>query len=124
MPNERNGNKSLSLAEARERTPAVNPVEAMRKQLAVSLFGGVGEKDMVALATKLKEMALGGDLKAAKMLIELVLPKEKPQAAANDAAANQVAEALRDLVDEIRITKALPPKDAKRLELTNGHDEE
>ena len=118
-----NGNRrSLNLSEARELTPPVNPVEAMRKQLALALFDAVKPQDVIDLALKLKEQAMAGDLKAAKLYLDLMLGKDSkpvpPQSAADSGGLKMMAEALRDLVDEIRIGKA---KTAKREQLTlNG----
>jgi hypothetical protein len=103
-----NGRRIPHLAQMRAQTPPVNPVEAMRKSLALALFGGVSEADVQALAVKLKDMAMQGDLKATKLLLDLILPKEqKPAAqAADSAVGGQIADVLRDLVDEIRIGRA------------------
>lgn len=108
--------KSLSLKEARELTPAVNPVEAMRRQLSMALFDAVKEQDVINMANKLKEMAQAGDLKAMRMYFELVLGKEqKPLPPPTDTnAVAQIAESLQDLVDEIRVTRARDDADGVR----------
>ncbi len=121
-------NQSLTLAEARERTPAVNPVEAMRRQLALALYDAVKPADVVALAEKLKQQAMAGDTRAAKLFFELVIGKDKPGPAPGaERANNQVAEALRDLVDEIRIAKADKTKrdsDPRLTHARNGKDDD
>ncbi len=116
---------SLRLGEARELTPPVNAVEAMRRQLSVALFGGVKEQDVVDMANKLKEMAQGGDLKAMKMYFDLVLGKDAKPTPPPPPPAVGIAEALRDLVDEIRIAKH---HSRRKVEAINGnggpHDED
>lgn len=112
----------ISLNEARELTPPVSPIEAMRRQLATAVFGSVSEKDVLAMTEKLKEMGMSGDLKAMKMFFDLVVGKDvKPTPPPSDAGANQVAEALRDLVDEIRVTRARSDGPASRpKQIANG----
>lgn len=109
-------NYPLKLDEARAATPPVNPVEAMRKQLALALFDAVKPQDVIDLALKLKEQAMAGDLKAAKLYLDLMLGKDQPTppppAAAESQGLKQLAQAMHDLVDEIRIAKAPPPADA------------
>ena len=103
----KNGNHhSLSLADARERTPAVNPVEAMRRQILVAVAQSVQPEDVVGVLNTLRERALGGDLKAMKMYLEFTMPKQASPAPAEAAGLKLMAEALTDLVDEIRINKA------------------
>jgi hypothetical protein len=117
---------TLKLDEARAITPPVSPVEAMRRQLQLALFDGVKEQDVLTLANKLKEMALAGDLKAMKMFFELVVGKE-PKAApppSDGQGLKMMAEALQDLVDEIRVTKAREAKRIQHVGHANGsHDE-
>jgi hypothetical protein len=106
----------LRLEDSRALTPPVNPVEAMRRQLALALFDGVKEQDMLDMAAKLKEMAMSGDLKAMKMYFDLMLPKEKVAPPPQDGAGlRMMAEALQDLVDEIRVSKAAPPRSAAKM---------
>jgi hypothetical protein len=108
---ERNGNGrgTFSLNGARELTPPVNPVEAMRRQLALGVFGAVKEKDVTDLVSKLHAMAMEGDHKAMKMYFELVgvmgKNQQPPAPPAEGAGLKMMAEALQDLVDEIRISK-------------------
>jgi hypothetical protein len=118
---QKNGNRSLTLKEARELTPPVDPVQALRCQLQMALFNGVKEDDVVKMAEKLRDMAMGGDLKAMKMYFELVVGKDRKEAAppADSAGLRMMAEAMRDLVDEIRIAKA---KGGRRA-LTHDDDE-
>ena len=132
----KDGNRnSLKLSEAREATPPVNPVEAMRRQLSTALFGAVKEQDVLDMAGKLKEMAQAGNLGAMKMYFDLVLGSQKsapPAPAAGDGTGlKMMAEALQDLVDEIRVGKARTERTAKERKLiANGvsaagdHDEE
>lgn len=99
----------LKLDEARRATPPVNPIEAMKQQIAVAVFGAVKEAEVAELVEKLRSMAMAGDLKAAKLYFDLLLPKEQkpaPPPPAEIPGLQQVAEAMRDLVDEIRVTKA------------------
>jgi hypothetical protein len=118
--------KTLKLGEAAALTPPVNPVEAMRRQLAMALFDGVKEDDVLQLATKLKEMALGGDLKAMKMFFDLVVgkePKAAPPPPSDGAGLKLMALALQDLVDEIRIAKAAPPASRQKALANGAHDD-
>lgn len=105
-----NGRGTLSLERARELTPPVNAVEAMRRQLAVALFGGVKEQDVLDVAMKLKEMALSGDHKAMQMFFKLMLPdgKQPPAPPQDGAGLRMMAEALGELMGEIRAAKARP----------------
>lgn len=97
----------FSLKNMAESTPPVDPAEALRRQLSLAVFNSVKEADVLAVAAKLKEMALAGDLKAMQMFLKLTVgdaPKAPPAPASNGSAA--LAAAIEDLVDEIRITKA------------------
>lgn len=115
---------SLRLSEAREQTPAVSPVEAMRRQLAVAVYGAVKESDVEQMVNKLKEQALGGDHKAMKMYFELigVMGKQPPSPPPpqESTAIKQLAEVMENLVDEIRVSKR-PLPEAERKKLANGH---
>lgn len=104
--------RQVNLREARERAPAVNPLEAMRRQLALGLFGAVKENDLAELAAKLKAMALDGDLKAMKLYFDLVMPKGEPEVAASSDSdgLRMMAASLRDLTNEVRRAKKKPPK--------------
>jgi len=64
--------KAFRLSEARELTPPVDPAEALRKDLRMAFLQGFGADDMDALAGKLKEMALSGDLAAMKLITQLL----------------------------------------------------
>lgn len=70
--NGNNNKKTVTLAEARQRTPPPDPVAACRNQLQLALFGAVSEGDVVQMATKLKAMAMEGDLRAMKLFFSLV----------------------------------------------------
>lgn len=106
---EQKGKFSLSALQAQ--APAVNPVEAMRRSLAMGVMGALTETDMAAMTAKLKEMALGGDHKAMKMLLDLAgLGKPAPLAPPEPQGVKALADAIADLVDEIRVAKAPPPK--------------
>lgn len=114
---------SLRLNEAREQTPAVSPVEAMRRQLALAVFDAVKEKDLTDMVNLLKTQAQAGDLKAMKMYFELVGVMGKtqpPPPPPQDSGIKQLAEAMQDLVDEIRVSKR-PLPEAERKKLANGH---
>ena len=99
--------KPLKLSEARELTPVVSPVEAMRRQLTMAVYGGVSEADVVALTQKLKDQALKGDTKAMKMMFELIgaMGPNAAKPAQDESGLAAVADAITDLVDEIRITR-------------------
>lgn len=123
----REPNGKLRLSEAREQTPAVNPVEAMRRQLAVSVFGAVKESDVEQMVGKLKEMALAGDHKAMKMYFELigVMGKQPPPPPPVDANnVKLLAEAIQNVADEIRISKAQADRQANGRLLAYGNGEE
>ena len=114
----REQNGRFSLKEMAKVTPAVNPVEAMRKAMALGLSGEVKEKDAADLIAKLKEMAMAGNLKAMAMWFKLTMGDKPMQ---DDHARLAVADAIADLVDEIRIAKDAPPaKPAKLRHVSNG----
>lgn len=120
-----NGRGTLNLKDAAALAPPVNPVEAMRRQLALALFGGVREQDVLDVAQKLKEMALAGDHKAMQMFFKLMLPDGKALAsppAQDSAGLRMMADALRDLVDEIRVSKATEKKQPKRITAEDEED--
>lgn len=71
----------LNLGAARQRTPAVSGIKAMQQSLQLVLFGAVTSKDVEAMATRLKEMALAGDLRAMKLFFQLVMGSPQVQAA-------------------------------------------
>lgn len=108
----KNGIDRVTLDDARELTPPVDPVEAMRRQLALTLFDAVKPDDVLTLANKLRDMAMAGDLKAMQMYLKLVLPKDQAPPREDSAGLRLMAEALQNLVDEIRISKAPPPESA------------
>lgn len=116
---------SLKLNEAREKTPAVDSAEALRRQLSMAVFNGVKESDVVAMVEKIKEQAMAGDHKAQKMFFDLIGATGKaapPPPAQDSAGLKMMAEALTDLVDEIRISKAPGPKSRKQL--ANGVEDD
>lgn len=120
---DRNGRKSLTLSEALARTPPVNPVEAMRQQLNLAIFDSVKASDVLDLANKIKEKAMAGDLKAARLYFDLVLGKERKPAPEPSTAG--IADAIRDLVDEIRIARARTDRQLQsELEALAGDDDE
>lgn len=119
MPKPDTNNGKLTLELARELTPPVPPLEAMRRQLQLALFDGIKEQDVLDMATKLKEMAMAGDLKAMKMFLDLAVGKDQKPAPPPPSPTAGVAEAIRDLVDEIRISRAGPPK-SRLKEIANG----
>lgn len=92
-------------------------------QLAV--FDGVKESDVKAIVEKLKSMAMDGDHKAMKMFLELTLGKDQPPPPpAKETGGVQIAEALRDLVDEIRVARARTDTTMQReLAALPGDDE-
>lgn len=103
--------RTLDLDTARVQTPAPDPVEAMRRQCAVAAYGAVKDADVEAMVTRLKELAMGGDLKAMRMYLEMIGTIGKHQVAsqppAESAGLSMVAGALRDLVDEVRLNRAV-----------------
>lgn len=110
----------IRVSEARALTPPVDPVEAMRRQAAVAAFGAVTEADVEQLVQKLKELALSGDHRAIKMYFELIgvmggKPATQAQAA-ESGAIRLMAQALQDLVDEIRVTRARSQRPALESE--------
>lgn len=102
----------------------------MRQSLAVAFFGGVKAGDMEAMATKLKEMALAGDLKAMRMFMELAgLGSKAPSPPQEDSKAAtaiaKLAESVSDMVDEVRIARGLAEKratDPLLMPQRNGKD--
>jgi hypothetical protein len=65
--------RTLSLRDAEALTPPVDAVKALQQSLQMALYNGVSEQDVAGVAGKLKEMAMAGDLRAMKMLFELVI---------------------------------------------------
>lgn len=63
---------SLVLKKAKQIAPPVNPLEAVRNSLQMSLFGAISEDDISAITTNILHKAKGGDLKAAKLIFDLV----------------------------------------------------
>ena len=111
----------FNLTEMQELTPAPNPVEAMRKQLALAAFGGVSEADMIAMVGKLKEKAMAGDLRAMDMFFKLTLPDKPAEKPVNiEPGLKAVADAITELVDEVRVTKFRQ----EQKQLTNGNGTE
>jgi hypothetical protein len=62
----------LTLAEARKAAPAVNAAEALRQNFQLVLLKSVSDLDVKAMVDALKKRAMEGDLKAMKMLLELL----------------------------------------------------
>lgn len=130
----------FNLQEMKSKTPPVDPAEAIRKAAALGLSGAMKEDDVAAVYRKLKEMALAGDRKAMDMFFKLTLGSGNGAAPAAPPSADggkgmqAMANALRDLVDEIRITKAEqaalanggpPPKNsAARIKHMRDDDDE
>lgn len=121
---ERNG---FSLKTLQKQTPRVNPVEAMRKQLALSVYDNVTEKDIGAMMSKLKEMALAGNLKAMQMYLKLTIGEgnEKlPETPSETPGVAALARAIENLVDEVRIAKATGAKGKRPLAMTDEDDDD
>ncbi len=109
-------NGRFSLKEMQGKTPAVNPIEAMRRQMALGVTGAVREKDIAEMVEKLKAMAMGGNLKAMEMFFKLTLGDGKSAGEEQQPKGMMaLADAVEDLVDEIRIAKAAPPKSRAAL---------
>lgn len=68
--------RHTSLRHAREHNPPLSAVEALRRSFQMALLGAVSTADIASLAGALKERALAGDLKAMRLLLDLVLPTE------------------------------------------------
>jgi hypothetical protein len=121
-----NGRGTLILDLARQATPIVNPIQAMRKQLALAVYDNVKEQDISEMMSKLKEMALGGDLNAMKMWMKLTIGDGNEKAPKEETGVQALAEAVSELVDEIRIAKAEPPrsKTKKTGRLLEAEDDE
>lgn len=118
------GNGSFNLKDMAKRTPAVPPVEALRRSMVNALAGAVTEKDMADIVAKLKEQSLAGDKKAMEIFFKLMLGDGKiPEPPAEPKGLNKLAEAIEDLVDEVRIAKAGAPKN-RRSVLTGPDDED
>lgn len=102
--------KLFTLTEARETTPPVDPVEAMRRQLALAVYDKVKESDIGELVEVLKAQAMKGDLKAMKMFFDLTIGKQQgtpaPKPSEDGQGLKAMADALQNLVDEICISKA------------------
>lgn len=86
-----NGRNTLTLDEMRRRTPAVSGIKAMQQSLQLALFGAVTHRDVEAMAAKLKEMALTGDLRAMKLFFQLVMGSSQVQAPPPIEVQQQVA---------------------------------
>jgi len=73
---ERNGSKGkntvIRLSEARDITPPVNPVEAVKQSLVMSLYGRIGDEDVEQLVESIKKQALEGDHRCRKLILDLV----------------------------------------------------
>lgn len=104
-------NGRLNLKAMQEKTPVVNPLEALRRSMANALCGSVSENDMTKVVAKLKEQALAGDKKAMEIFFKLMLGDGKtPEPPKEPQGIQALADAIQDMVDEIRIAKAAPPK--------------
>lgn len=73
---DRNGtphkNTTLRLTQARQDTPPVDPVEAVKRSLVMTLYGQVGDEDVVGLVESIKKAAAGGDKASQRMLLDLI----------------------------------------------------
>jgi hypothetical protein len=74
---ERNGSHpqprtTLRLAEARKETPAVDPVDAVKRSLVMAVYGQIGEEDVEEIVQTIVEKAKAGDRTAAKMMLDLI----------------------------------------------------
>ena len=73
---ERNGHAqprtTLRLAKAREDTPAVDPVDAVKRSLVMAVYGKIGEEDVEEIVEGMVAAAKSGDKRSAKMLLDLV----------------------------------------------------
>ena len=58
--------------------PPVNPVQALKSNLQMTLLEAIKEQDIQEIAGSLAAKAKTGDLKAIQMLFDLVMPKETP----------------------------------------------
>jgi hypothetical protein len=112
-----NGKGTLILDQARRLTPVVNPVEAMRKQLALAVYDHATEKDIGDMMGKLKEMALGGNLQAMKMWLKLTVGEggEKGASAPEPSAIGRLADSIEEFIDEMRVSFAKGGKRPKAI---------
>lgn len=114
-------NQSLKLAEARQRTPAVSAVEAMRSSLQLALFGAVTEADVAGMASKLKEMALAGDLKAMKLFFQMVQSQsQQPQTAGLEQAVHDLADEVARIRKRVVLPAPAPPDEPRYDAARNG----
>lgn len=110
---------TLRLDDARKRTPPVPAAEAHRRQLATTLFETITTDDVSELAAKLRQMALSGDLRAMKMLLDLVArpaaapAQSEPVTVYIDARTGQVVEPQVVEVLPSRPTEAAPGSSEK-----------
>lgn len=63
---------SLSIADAEQQVPPVDPVEAVRANLQLPLYQSITGEDVAELVGNLKAKALKGDLQATKLLLGLI----------------------------------------------------
>lgn len=66
------GRTTLRLAKAREDTPAVDPIEAVKRSLVTAVYGRIGEDDAEALVETIKKAAAEGDKRSQKLLLDLI----------------------------------------------------
>jgi hypothetical protein len=73
---ERNGtqrkNTTIRLSEARDVTPPVDPVQAVKQSLVMTLYGQIGEDDVAQLVDSIKTKALKGDRHAERLLLDII----------------------------------------------------
>jgi len=120
-----NGNNGFHVKEMALRTPPVSAMEALRRSMANAVAGAVTERDMDEIVKRLKEDAKNGDKKAMALFFKLVLGDGKePKEEKEPKGMSAVAEAIRDLVDEVRIAKAPPPRSLPRGKRDDDEDDE
>ena len=74
----------IRLDQARRYTPPVDPIEACKRSLNLSVYDKLSETDVTDIVGTLKEKAKAGDLKAIQMVIALITAApQKPQASTN-----------------------------------------
>lgn len=86
-------NHSLSLRDAEEQVPPVDPVEAVRQNLQLTLYQSITSDDVAEVVGSLKAKALQGDLQATKLLLGLITQSGPARQVQQVAIINPPAEA-------------------------------
>lgn len=65
----------MKLKEAKAISPPADQVSMMRNSLQMAVFGAVKESHITEIASVLSMKARGGDLKATRLLFDILLPR-------------------------------------------------